>query len=399
METITALCKTLIDEEKIIQMVLSNVKKGVEKTYQKVEIKPVLIKERYLYHVSYFYEQKVKHENLDGEALMGVLSELLGAYFKQGVIFTSEQDYQILFSKKGKGTLLKKAPTKFGINLSHNREKNYILKEGTPCDFLEALGVMDASGKVYKKKYDKYRQLNKYLEFVEDALDVLKSENGPIKIIDFGCGKAYLTFALYHYLVTQKGLEVEIIGLDLKEDVIEYCNQVAKDLKYTGLRFELGDIKDYKYKGNVDMVVSLHACDTATDEALGKACAWHAKVIFAVPCCQHELFNQIEQPNLEPLLRHGIIRDKFATLVTDTLRMTALEVMSYETQMLEFIDLEHTPKNILIRAYLKDKTKADEQVAVKTYVDYRNYFSVKPHIEKALGQVFHDKLHSYNDEL
>lgn len=394
MDTIMALCKTLIDEEKIIQMILSNVKKGVEKTYQKVEIKPVLIKEKYLYHISYFYEQKVKHENVDGEALVDILNELLGAYFKQGIIFTSEHDYQILFSKKGKGTLLKKAPTKFEMTLSHNREKNYILKEGVRCDFLEALGVMDSTGKVYKKKYDKFRQLNKYLEFVEDALDILKRDQGPIKIIDFGCGKAYLTFALYYYLVTQKGFEVEVIGLDLKEDVIEYCNQVAKDLNYTGLRFELGDIKDYQYEGNVDMVVSLHACDTATDEALGKACAWHAKVIFAVPCCQHELFNQIKQSNLEPLLRHGVIRDKFATLVTDTLRMTALEVMSYETQMLEFIDLEHTPKNILIRAYLKPKNEADEKIAVKTYVDYRNHFSVNPHIEKALGPVFREKVHS-----
>ena len=394
MDTIMALCKTLIDEEKIIQMVLSNVKKGIEKTYQKVEIKPVIIKEKYLYHISYFYEQKVKHENVEGNVLMDILSEILGAYFKQGIIFTAEHDYQILFSKKGKSTLLKKAPTKFKMTLSHNRAKNYILKEGVPCDFLEALGVMDASGKVYKKKYDKFKQLNKYLEFVEDTLEVLKRENGPIKIIDFGCGKAYLTFALYYYLVTQKGFEVEVIGLDLKADVIEYCNQVAQNLNYTGLRFELGDIKDYQYEGNVDMVVSLHACDTATDEALGKACAWHAKVIFAVPCCQHELFNQIKQPNLEPLLRHGVIRDKFATLVTDTLRMTALEVMSYETQMLEFIDLEHTPKNILIRAYLKPKNEADEKTAVKTYVDYRNYFSVTPHIEKALGPVFRDKVHS-----
>ncbi len=399
MDTIMTLCQTLIKEEKVIQIILSNVKKGVAKTYQKVEVKPVLIKGQHLYHISYFFEQKVNHDNVIGDELLKVLGEVLGSYFKQALICTPENDFQILFSKKGKGTILKKPPTKFEITLSHNREKNYILKDGLPCDFLEALGVMDASGKVFKKKYDKFKQLNKYLEFVEDALDVLKKDDGPVRIIDFGCGKAYLTFALYYYLVVQKGFEVEITGLDLKEDVIDYCNQVAQSLHYKGLKFELGDIKDYQYEGNVDMVVSLHACDTATDEALGKACAWHAKVIFAVPCCQHELFNQIKHPDLEPLLRHGVIRDKFATLVTDTLRMTALEVMSYETQMLEFIDLEHTPKNILIRAYLKPQTETSEEKAVKTYVDYRNSFSVKPHIEKALGSKFMAKINSYNYEL
>ena len=399
MDTIMTLCQQLINEEKVIQIILSNVKKGVEKTYQKVEVKPVLIKDQRLYHISYFFDQKVKHDNVSSSQLIELLSEMLGQYFKQGLICTSDHDYQILFSKKGKGTLLKKPPTKFEVTLSHNREKNYILKDGVPCDFLEALGVMDATGKVFKKKYDKFKQLNKYLEFVEDALSMLDKEKGPIRIIDFGCGKAYLTFALYYYLVIQKGFQVEITGLDLKADVIDYCNEVAQKLHYNGLKFELGDIKDYQYQGKVDMVVSLHACDTATDEALGKACAWQARVIFAVPCCQHELFNQIKHPDLEPLLRHGVIRDKFATLVTDTLRMTALEVMSYETQMLEFIDLEHTPKNILIRAYLKPQTESVQKKAIKTYVDYRNSFSVKPHIEKALGSSFTEKINSYNYEL
>ncbi|HSN66808.1 MAG TPA: SAM-dependent methyltransferase, partial [Fusibacter sp.] len=300
-------------------------------------------------------------------------------------LYTKTADLQILFNKKGEGTILKKPPTRFQVNLDHNRKKQYLIPEGTPCDFMIALGVMDADGKVFKKMYDKFRQLNKYLEFVDDSLPYLGED---LTIIDFGCGKAYLTFALYYYLVKLKGRQVKIIGLDLKEDVIDFCNATAKKLGYHGLEFKMGDIKDFEFGGNVDMVVSLHACDTATDEALGKAVGWGAKVIYAVPCCQHELFNQMKNVQMEPLLKHGIVRDKLATIVTDTLRAQALEAVGYNVQMLEFIDMTHTPKNILIRAFKTDKTSEALVADYHAYEGFMNIWQVKPRIDVVLSKYF-----------
>ena len=375
----------IIDDQAFIFGVLSNVKKGIEKTYNKVDIKPVIIKNELFYQISCYYDQKVKHENLTAEALKTYFSKVLGPYFKQGQLYTKTADLQILFNKKGEGSILKKAPTRFQVNLDHNRKKQYLIPEGSPCDFMIALGVMDADGKVFKKMYDKFRQLNKYLEFVDDSLPYLGED---LTIIDFGCGKAYLTFALYYYLVKLKGRQVKIIGLDLKEDVIDFCNATAKKLGYHGLAFKMGDIKDFEFGGNVDMVVSLHACDTATDEALGKAVGWGAKVIYAVPCCQHELFNQMKNVQMEPLLKHGIVRDKLATIVTDTLRAQALEAVGYSVQMLEFIDMTHTPKNILIRAFKTDKTSEALAADYRAYEAFMNHWQVKPRIDAVLSKYF-----------
>lgn len=375
----------IVDDQAFIFGVLSNVKKGVEKTYNKVDIKPVIIKNELLYQISCYYDQKVKHENLTAEALKTYFANVLGPYFKQGQLYTKTADLQILFNKKGEGTILKKAPTRFQVNLDHNRKKQYLIPEGTPCDFMIALGVMDVDGKVYKKMYDKFRQLNKYLEFVDDSLPYLGED---LTIIDFGCGKAYLTFALYYYLVKLMDRQVKIIGLDLKEDVIDFCNATATKLGYHGLAFKMGDIKDFEFNGNVDMVVSLHACDTATDEALGKAVGWGAKVIYAVPCCQHELFNQMKNDQMAPLLKHGIVRDKLATIVTDTLRAQALEAVGYTVQMLEFIDMSHTPKNILIRAFKTDKTSEELSADYLAYEGFMKNWQVKPRIDVVLSKYF-----------
>lgn len=375
----------IIDDQAFIFGVLSNVKKGVEKTYKKVDIKPVIIKNELLYQISCYYDQKVKHENLTAEELKTYFAKVLGPYFKQGQLYTKTADLQILFNKKGEGAILKKAPTRFQVNMDHNRKKQYLIPEGTPCDFMIALGVMDADGKVFKKMYDKFRQLNKYLEFVDDSLPYLGDD---LTIIDFGCGKAYLTFALYYYLVKLKDRQVKIIGLDLKEDVIDFCNATAMKLGYHGLAFKMGDIKDFEFNGNVDMVVSLHACDTATDEALGKAVGWGAKVIYAVPCCQHELFNQMKNDQMAPLLKHGIVRDKLATIVTDTLRAQALEAVGYTVQMLEFIDMTHTPKNILIRAFKTDKTSEERASDYLAYEAFMNNWQVKPRIDVVLSKYF-----------
>ncbi len=376
-----------IEDQQLIFAVLSGIRKGVGEGPDKMDIKPVVVKEAFHYQITSYYGQKVNHENVSEKRLWELLQRWLGPYFKQGMLYTAGADYQILFSKKMKEKVLKKPPSRFLTTPQHNRTKNYIIPEGVPCDFMVHLGVMDASGRVYKKRYDKFRQLNKYLEFVSDALGHL-NQNGRIRIIDFGCGKAYLTFALYYYLVKQLNLDVEIVGLDLKEDVIDFCNQTAEALGYENLIFKKGDIRHYEQEGDLEMVVSLHACDTATDEALIKAVEWHAKVILAVPCCQHELFNQLKNPAMDPILKYGVLKDKMATMVTDALRGLALETKGYEVQMMEFIDMEHTPKNVLMRAYAHGLHSGLMEKSLAEYESFKSEWGVSPYIDKLVYKIF-----------
>lgn len=379
-----ALYTHLINNHSLIHAVFSGVIKKSEKTYEKLDVKPTLIKGEYVYHVSYYFEKKVTHENLSSSNFLLLMESLLGKYFKQAVFFCQEADYQLLFNKKGEGKVLKKNPSKKSVSLAHNRKKNYLIPEDEPCDFMMHLGIMSESGRVISSKYDKFRQLNKYLEFVKDGLEHLP-KNKTIHIVDFGCGKAYLTFALYYYLVKQCGYEVRITGLDLKDDVIAFCNETAKHLDYKGLHFKVGDIHHYETDEDIDMVVSLHACDIATDAALMKAVKWRSKVIFAVPCCQHELFKQLSHPVLEPMLMYGIQRDKFTALLTDTLRATALKAVGYDVQVVEFIDMAHTPKNVLIRAYAQKSVDEEAcQKSVEAYRQLKAEFSVFPSIDGLL---------------
>lgn len=244
-------------------------------------------------------------------------------------------------------------------DLSHNRKKQYLLKESVPVGFLQDLGVQTAEGKIVRSRYDKFRQINRFLEFIEDVLPALPTGR-PIRIIDFGCGKSYLTFAMYYYLKILKHYDVDMIGLDLKEEVIRYCNELSKKYGYENLHFYQGDIKDFERAENVDMVVSLHACDTATDYALARGIKWGAGVILAVPCCQHELNGQMQCDALESVFSYGLIRERSAALFTDALRAALLEAEGYDTQILEFIDMEHTPKNIMIRGILRNRDAKSE---------------------------------------
>ena len=264
--------------------------------------------------------------------------------------------------------------------LSHDKRKHYIIPDGTPCDFLMELGVMAPDGRVYKKHYSKFRQINRFLEIADNCFEHLP-DTGTLRIIDFGCGKSYLTFALYHYLRLIRGRDVDIIGLDLKEDVIAFCNDVAGRLGYDHLIFLTGDIADYESDG-ADMVVTLHACDTATDFALINAVRWHSKVILSVPCCQHELFSQIRSDINEPMLKHGIIKDKFTELLTDGLRGLKLEAAGYDVNMMEFTSLEHTSKNIMIKAVMTEKPdEAAMAKAQEQYVALRDFYHVSPAID------------------
>lgn len=362
MEKVVEMLKELLEEDKLSKAILSDKEKRSDIEYSKVNIKPVIIKGIRKYQFEYFIDNKVVHENVSVEESIKKFIDLLRD-FRQGLFKTVNGEIQVIKTSENKYKVKKINDTTFEVNKEHNREKNYILKDGEKIDFLILLGVMDSNGKVYKKKYDKFKQINKFLEIVEDIYENFEGKK-KLKIIDFGCGKSYLTFALYYYLTQIKNLEADIVGLDLKEDVINYCNQVKDNLKYDGLKFICSDIKDYKFEGDLDLVVTLHACDIATDIALVNAIKWNTKVILSVPCCQHELFDKIDNPDLTPMLKHGIIKERLNSLLTDSLRGLYLEKYGYQVNMLEFIDMEHTPKNIMIRAINRkkvvDKNKTEE---------------------------------------
>ncbi len=367
----------IFENRTLVRMVAGNRrKKSLE--YTRVTIKPVVIKNEYRYQSEYSYDKKVTHLNInEGEILCFAMSLLDD--FKQLNIFTTSGEVQVLASKADNPRVtFRKTETKTA-ELSHNRDKNHLIPEGTPCDFLVRLGVMNKDGSVRPKHYHKFRQINRFLEIVEDSYPALPSDK-TIRIIDFGCGKSYLTFALYHYLHIIKGRDVSIVGLDLKKDVIDFCSKTACELGYTNLTFLMGDIADYT-GDNADMVVTLHACDTATDYALINAVNWNTKVILSVPCCQHELFSQIKNDLHQPMLKYGIIKDKFTELLTDALRGLKLEEMGYKVSMIEFTPLEHTSKNIMIKAVKSVPYKKLQQKAAGEYNALKEFYNVNPAID------------------
>ena len=389
MEDIRELSQRIINNEVLIFATFSGIRNKSIKTFNKVTIKKVMIKNELKYQFEYIYDKNVKHKNLNKIDSINEIDNLLKTYFKQALINTLESDYHILVSKSGVAKINKKAATKKFEEISHNRKKKYILNEGEVTSFLVELGIMTANGKVINSKYDKFKQINRYLELVSDCIPYL-DKNKTIRIIDFGCGKAYLTFALYDFLVLKMGYNVEIVGLDLKENVIKFCSNLAKKLNYDDLRFVQGDIKGFNEFENVDMVISLHACNTATDDALATAVNWGAKVILAVPCCQHELLKKIKNKKMHPLLKYGIIKEKLSSLLTDSLRANVLEIMGYRTQVLEFIDMEHTPKNIMIRAFFEDISNVDK--VVEEYKEFKKEWQISPYIEEAFGKGLTSKL-------
>ncbi len=334
--------------DKLIRMIVSNPKS--KDGILKIKVRPIMLRDELCFQLESFTKTQAFQKNYSTKEVVDVLLTEM-ENFKQMQIETGEFTCTVLISKKGKVTIQKK--NQKGIvevpkAAAHNRKKQYILEEGVYVPFLGELGVMTPDGKVNKSKYDKFKQINRFLEFIEDILPQLPKDR-EVTMIDFGCGKSYLTFAMYHYLRQLRGYDVRIIGLDLKTDVIKKCSKLAKDYGYEKLSFLQGDIADYEGVEEVDMVVTLHACDTATDIALAKAVRWGAKVILSVPCCQHELNAQIKSEVLEPVLKYGLIKERMSSLITDALRAEYLESQGYGMQVLEFIDMEHTPKNILLR--------------------------------------------------
>lgn len=390
-ETLESMLDYFINQS-LIQLILSN--PTDRERILKVKLRPVMLKETLVYQAEEFVGAQAFHKNLTEDEAKAYISERLARDFKQAELLSSLGNATVLVGKKGTMTVKakRKLPqegrdpsegTRITASLSgalmHNRKKQYVLPEGIPVPFLVDLGVMTAEGAVVRTRYDKFRQINRFLEFIEDILPNL-DKGRENTIIDFGCGKSYLTFAMYYYLHELKGYPIRIIGLDLKQDVINRCNRLAVQYGYDRLRFYHGDIATYEGVDQVDMVVTLHACDTATDYALAKAVRWNAKVILSVPCCQHELNRQMGNDLMKPVFQYGLIKERMVALYTDALRAELLENQGYRTQILEFIDMEHTPKNILIRAVRDGKRKKNE-AEIKALLDF---LSVKPTLAELL---------------
>lgn len=352
---------------------------------KRVKLKPIELKGTYHIQLEYQYERILKHDNIELHLIEAKIDELFEDFRQFQGDFETES-VQVQLSKKNKVLIKTTAnATAKKANLSHNRKKNYLLDPETPYPFLIRLGVQSPEGKVKKQKYDKFKQINRFIEFIHDSLEYLPKDR-TIRILDFGSGKSYLTFALYHYLKVEQGLDIRVTGLDLKKEIIEECAQIAADLQYDSLEFLVGDINDYNDESSVDMVVTLHACDVATDMALSRAVKWGAKVILSVPCCQHELNNQINSSPLDIMLQHGLIKERFSALATDSIRAEILSLVGYDAQLMEFIDMSHTPKNILIRAYYTGKKSSNEQLA--RYHAFTNFLSATPFLEKELHHLF-----------
>jgi len=364
----------------IAYIVISGVRKGVQSEYSKVTAKPFSAKDGVKFQLEYTKGKQVVHQNIEKDVLAENIAQLFET-FTQCVIYGAENDFHLnCFNGKIKAKTM--APSKKVKLASHNKQKEYILNEGEEIDFLIYLGVMTKDKKIVRAKYNKFRQINKYLELLKSSVDSLPTDR-PLKIVDFGCGKAYLTFALYYYIVKILGREAYITCLDLKEDVIDYCNKVAKELNYDTLEFQKGDIKNYSRTQDVDMVIMLHACDNATDEGIVQSIKFNAKIIIAVPCCQHEFFQQIKNDSLKPMLSHGIIKERLSALVTDSLRAQILKAVGFEVSVMEFIETEHTPKNIAIKAVRKG---GFNQAAYEEYKAFRDNFNLNPYIERRFIQ-------------
>ena len=375
MEELKKAIKEII-EDNVIKLVISN-KTNKNFEYNKIVIYLKENNKRTYYQIEKYTDKQVFHENIDTDILEERIIEYVELNYKQISAWSNSASFEVKISKKGKVLLSKKkSDNQKTLNKAHNKEKNYILKEGMIIKPLIDLGVFTKEGKVVNSKYDKYKQINRFVEIIDD--EIKKNDYKELTVLDFGCGKSYLTFVLYYYLVEIKNIKVKMIGLDLKADVIKKCNDIAQSYNYENLHFELGDINGFKYNNKVDMVITLHACDTATDYALYNAIKWNAKLIFSVPCCQHEFNAQMKTDSLSILTKYGIVQERIAALMTDSVRANLLESIGYKTQLLEFIDIAHSPKNILIRASKSNISKDKKEKALLEVENLIGQFNFNP---------------------
>jgi SAM-dependent methyltransferase len=385
-DCLTTISDTLTAGECLL-LVLSRKRKAAREQFSKVSVRPLVLQNRPAYQFTFHFSDRVTHENLEPAGAARRAARLLERTFADAALYTLQADWSIRAAENGAFRCTSSPPTKSAAPPeAHNRTRQHLIPEGVPCPFLAEIGVMTPAGQVRNAMRHKFRQINRFLELVEDVVPEFAPER-ELRVVDFGCGKSYLTFALHHLLTQIHGRSVQIVGLDRKADVVAHCSEIAGRLGCRGLEFREGDIATHAEDRPVDLAVSLHACDTATDDALAQAVRWKSRAILAVPCCQHEFSDRVAGRELAPLIGHGILRERFAALATDAMRALALEICGYNTQVLEFIDLEHTAKNILIRAVERQQPDVVLQAARRAdYESLKRLIGIDtPYLERALG--------------
>jgi len=381
--TVAELVERLVDAGTLTGATLSRPRAPDPSEPARLTVEPVTLRGGARWRVRRHYRDRTTDENLDGPAVASLLEAAIGGVFRQALLHEPEADWQVL-AGRGEPRILRRPPSRPAAPGTHDRPKRHLLPAGEPVPYLVALGVQTADGRVRASRRAKFRQVNRFVELVEDVVGSLPE--GRIRVVDFGSGRAYLTFALHDLLTRVHGREVDILGLDLKEDVVAGCEALARRLDADGLRFELGDIAKAELDG-VDLVVSLHACDTATDAALDRAIRARAAVVLAVPCCQHELLGQLENDLLRPLLRHGTLRERFVAEVTDAARARLLELAGYDVQVVEFVPLEHTPKNVLLRATRTTRPRKDRERLEREYRAFADGLGIEPALERLIADL------------
>lgn len=355
-----------IEIKNIIRGTISNPRNNSK--YIKGYIRPVEIKGNSMMQIELFTETQSFAHNYNYDEFSEIINTIMLDSFFQLNIITNEYNYSFKYTKKNHllSNKIKNKEIKTLLNVSHNKQKKYILNDGNIIPPLVDLGVMTQDGKIVPSYYDKYRQINRFLEIIDDTIKAFKEQEH--NIIDFGCGKSYLTFIVYYYLVNIKNIKTNIVGLDLKADVIKKCNEIAKNYGYNSLNFEIGDISLYKPHFRVDLIITLHACDVATDYAMYHAIKLHSKYLLSVPCCQHEINNQIKKSS-SFLASYGIVKERMSALLTDTIRAKLLEYSGYNVDILEFVDFDASPKNLLVRAKYTGNSNAKALDEVKQILD------------------------------
>src|SRR5215471_16413041 len=375
----------LIEQETLTGATLSKPRRSDPERAVRMTIDPIVAGGELRYRWRHHEASRTTDESVPPGETERRLVHLIGGEFRQALLRSTEADFQVLAGKDA-ATVLRRKATRPQPQYGHDRRKKRLIEEGIPVPFLVELGVMTREGHVKADRRGKFRQVSRFVELVDDVLDALPDDR--LTIVDFGSGKSYLTFALHHLVTVVRGREAEIVGLDLKEDVIAACESLARQLGADGLRFESGDIAGYRGVERADLVVSLHACDTATDAAIARAVRWEAQAILAVPCCQYELASQLENNALAPVLSRGLLRERFAADVTDAVRAELLEAVGYDAQVTEFVELEHTPKNVLIRAVRRPRR--DRAKPFERYLALKSALHVDPALERLLADLLPD---------
>jgi hypothetical protein len=380
---VAELVERLVGDATLTGATLSRPTRADPAAPRRITVDPVALRGGDRWRVRRHYDRRTTDENLDADELVELLSEAIGGEYRQALLHAVDADWQVL-AGRGEPRILRRPATRPDASGRHDRPKRHLLPEGEPVAFLVQLGVQTPDGRVRAARRAKFRQVNRFAELVDDV--VAQLPDGRLRVVDFGSGRAYLTFALHDLLTRRHGREVDLLGLDVRPDVVADCRALAGRLDVAGLRFEVGDIAEAELDG-VDLVVSLHACDTATDAALDRAVRAGAEVVLAVPCCQHELLGQLRSDLLRPLLRHGTLRERFVAEVTDAARARLLELAGYDVQVVEFVPLEHTPKNVLLRATRTERPERDRRRLALEYREFAGSLGIEPALERLLGDL------------